>query len=214
MILTLRQVQARRNWYLLNNHRNQQTSQVSKLLDILWWLWSAFKVRAYYCHAQSNLRLCCLALLELSCCCSLAEPHIHIWKGPGRQLELEHKLQWLHTSSTACPASKCDAKIVFGTNMASAFVCHLMWLYIQLLLFLSCMPWAVCHTQKQFQFDTNACSCGFKCLCTVRIKDLFLQKTDSQNNLAPERAMKKTLSSRGNKTTLLFKQLPDVPSET
>lgn len=43
---------------------------------------------------------------------------------------------------------------------------------------------------------------------------LGLQKTDSQSGNAPERAMKKTLSSRGNKTTLLFKQLPDVPTET
>lgn len=41
-----------------------------------------------------------------------------------------------------------------------------------------------------------------------------LRKTDSQSGNAPERAMKKTLSSRGNKTTLLFKQLPDVPTET
>lgn len=43
---------------------------------------------------------------------------------------------------------------------------------------------------------------------------LVLQKTESQSGNMPERAMKKTLSSRGNKTTLLFKQLPDIPTET
>ncbi len=52
------------------------------------------------------------------------------------------------------------------------------------------------------------CSYDFKLFCWG------LQKTDSQSGNAPERAMKKTLSSRGNKTTLLFKQLPDVPTET
>ncbi|KAL3145625.1 hypothetical protein ABBQ32_003169 [Trebouxia sp. C0010 RCD-2024] len=41
-----------------------------------------------------------------------------------------------------------------------------------------------------------------------------LRKTDSQNGIGQERAMKKTFSSRGNKTSLLFKQLPDVPPET
>lgn len=56
------------------------------------------------------------------------------------------------------------------------------------------------------------------CLCMIHTVSSFCcwgpQKTDSQSGNAPERAMKKTLSSRGNKTTLLFKQLPDVPTET
>lgn len=52
------------------------------------------------------------------------------------------------------------------------------------------------------------------CLCISVECSHAMQKTESQNGNVPERTMKKTMSSRGNKTTLLFKQLPDVPTET
>ena len=53
-----------------------------------------------------------------------------------------------------------------------------------------------------------------RCLCIKVECSHAMQKTESQNGNVPERTMKKTMSSRGNKTTLLFKQLPDVPTET